>query len=621
LKRPLAGARPPLGDRGPTLPAKEGRSQAGRFANVREKKATGATYTPERLAAYVAENLVLAAQELWSRSEIHILEPSLGDGALLAALLTALEPRTSAALHVVACEMDKGVARRAGEQMKRRFPRATIEVVTGDFLALAGARGQHADLVITNPPYVRTQILGKEEARALSERFGLTGRVDLYQAFLLALIAALRSGGALAAIVSNRLLTTRGAGALRSVLTTQLDVCRLWDLGDTKLFNAAVLPAVLVGRRAEKGAEPARPPLGDRGPTLRPTLGDRGPTLRAPLPRFTSVYECPPSPSGREVSSIVDALDEQGVFCTPEGRSFELRQGTLSSAGADVWRLSSPDLDAWLATVAARTWRTLGALGKIRVGVKTTADRVFIRDDWGQDGEEEPELLRPLVTHEIARRYRALTPQKKILYPHLVVDGARSVADLAHYPRAARYLERHRAALEARSYLIEAGRKWYEIWVPQDPAQWDRPKLVFRDIAERATFWLDRTGAVVNGDCYWMTCRDESDDEHLWLAVAISNTRFIEAFYDTRFNNKLYAGRRRFMTQYVEQFPLPDPESAIARKLAALARGLHEEARSDESLRRIEAEMDRLTWRAFGVAPLEEEPPGIWDKKISVRPP
>jgi len=44
-----------------------------------------------------------------------------------------------------------------------------------------------------------------------------------------------------------------------------------------------------------------------------------------------------------------------------------------------------------------------------------------------------------------------------------------------------------------------SGREWYEIWVPQDPAAWDQPKLVFRDISEEPMFWIDHDGAVVNG--------------------------------------------------------------------------------------------------------------------------
>ena len=77
------------------------------------------------------------------------------------------------------------------------------------------------------------------------------------------------------------------------------------------------------------------------------------------------------------------------------------------------------------------------------------------------------------------------------------------------------------------------------------------PKLVFRDISEQPTFWLDFEGSVVNGDCYWLTPESQGSDDRLWLAAAVANSTFIESFYDHRFNNKLYAGRRRFITQYV----------------------------------------------------------------------
>ena len=60
----------------------------------------------------------------------------------------------------------------------------------------------------------------------------------------------------------------------------------------------------------------------------------------------------------------------------------------------------------WLATVQA-SWGTFGDAGPIRVGVKTCADRVFIRTDWqALPRAERPELLRPLVTHRDARRFR-----------------------------------------------------------------------------------------------------------------------------------------------------------------------------------------------------------------------
>jgi hypothetical protein len=535
---------------------------------ARPGKATGATYTPADLAAYVAGQLVAVAGHLLDRPRLRILDPALGGGALVSALLEALAPRTRAALHVTAYETDPAVAHGALQNLAGRFPQVEIEVMAGDFLRCDGAHGV-ADLVIANPPYVRTQVLGAGEAKALARRFGLEGRVDLYQAFLPALVDALGEGGVLAAIVTNRFMTTQGAGALRALLEARLHVLRVWDLGDTKLFDAAVLPAIVVARRRDG---------------------------EGPAPRFTAIYESrSPLPASLSAASVVDALEGEGRVEIPDGRRFELRQGTLASGGADVWRLSRSDVDGWLAAVAARTWRTFAMLGRVRVGVKTTADRVFIREAWGPPAEE-PELLRPLITHEIGRRYRALPPVKRILYPHVVAGRRRAVADLAEHPRAARYLERHRAELEARTYLAEAGRRWYELWVPHDPAIWGKPKLVFRDIAERPTFWLDRTGAVVNGDCYWLVCGDE---ELLWLAVAVANTTFVEAFYDRRFNNRLYAGRRRFMTQYVDQFPLPDPDSAAGRRIMELSRRRFE-LEEGEASAAIEDEIDRLTWEAFG---------------------
>jgi len=49
--------------------------------------------------------------------------------------------------------------------------------------------------------------------------------------------------------------------------------------------------------------------------------------------------------------------------------------------------------------------------------------------------------------------------------------------------------------------------------------------------------------------------------------LAVANSTFAEAFYDYRFHNKLYAGRRRYITQYVKEFPLPDPNTSLAKQI------------------------------------------------------
>ena len=84
----------------------------------------------------------------------------------------------------------------------------------------------------------------------------------------------------------------------------------------------------------------------------------------------------------------------------------------------------------------------------------------------------------------------------------------------------------------------------------------------------------------------------------------MANSGFIESYYDHAFNNKLYAGRRRFMTQYVEKFPLPSPELPVSREIIALARQIYELTPGEEA-DSLAQRVDALVSLAFGLA---EEP-------------
>ena len=82
--------------------------------------------------------------------------------------------------------------------------------------------------------------------------------------------------------------------------------------------------------------------------------------------------------------------------------------------------------------------------------------------------------------------------------------------------------------------------------------------------------------------------------------MAVANSRFIESYYDHAFNNKLYAGRRRFMTQYVEKFPLPAPELLDSREIIALAREIYALTPGAKAIALAER-IDALVHSAFGL--------------------
>lgn len=95
--------------------------------------------------------------------------------------------------------------------------------------------------------------MGAKKAQELAQRFGLTGRVDLYQAFTKAIANVLKPGGIVGLLTSNRFLTVKSGAALRHLLRTEFELTAIYDLGDTKLFSAAVLPVIVVARREGTG--------------------------------------------------------------------------------------------------------------------------------------------------------------------------------------------------------------------------------------------------------------------------------------------------------------------------------------------------------------------------------
>jgi adenine-specific DNA-methyltransferase len=559
-----------------------------RYKYVTEEKADGATFTPQRLASFVATQIVATLPV--ARRAIRVLDPAVGEGALLLSLLEELHAHGRRDVEIHGFDTNPESLAVAEKAIKARFPLVPVRFRVGDFLEYAGQfastpsifggalPAERFDAIIANPPYVRTQIMGAAHAQSLATHFGLGGRVDLYHAFILGIIEVLEDKGVAGVIVSNRFMTTKSGSAVRKVLREAVLLKHVWDLGDTKIFDAAVLPAVILFTKSASRA--------------------------VANPGFTSIYETDGAAAG-SARDVIAALAESGAVSIPDARRFEVTQGALdlSTAVEEIWRVATEKTDEWFKTVADHCWRAFGEIGSIRVGVKTCADKVFIRSDWDSMGEHErPELLRPLTTHHMGQRFKADAAKagRQVLYPHWVNGGQREVADLTRYPAAAAYLEKHRPMLEGRSYVLEAGRRWYEIWVPQDPGMWALPKLVFRDICETPTFWIDLEGTVVNGDCYWLALSPGGDIDLLWLALAVANSSFIEAFYDHRFHNKLYAGRRRFITQYVEKFPLPDPSRAESRALADLARQIYDLTPSPAA-KELETRLDGLVWQAFGV--------------------
>lgn len=543
-----------------------------RYKNESKEKKHGVVYTPTDLADFLSSEMIVNHNKSLD-DMISVLDPAVGRGELLISIGNSLKKRfPHKKLILSGFETDSTTAASTMAELQHIFPEDTINIIHNDFLTVEPI--DKYDFIIANPPYIRTQILGSEKAQELAKRYALSGRVDIYYAFLLYTKLFLKDNGIAGYITSNKFFTIKSGASVREYMLSNYQIRRIVDFGDTKLFAAAVLPCIIVFSNGE--------------------------TLEPQTVRFTSIYESNEA-HNKPTGSIFDRIDDQGVFAVPDGRKFIIKQGFLASTEKTaLWTIASKESEEWLKTVDRCTVHRLSEIGKIRVGIKTTADNVFIGDQWTGD-LGNIELLRPLITHRNAGKIVSGNPHLwQVLYTHTSVDGKKKAYDIEKYPYTRKYLYQHYAQLSARSYVQEAHRNWYEIWVPQNPDSWKARKIVFRDISETPQFWLDESGAIVNGDCYWIEINPDISEELVYLALAVVNSKFIEKYYDAKYHTKLYSGKRRFMTQYVEDFPLPSLDSNYAKDAISIVKKIISGLSPQEESRNISI-LDNLVECMFNV--------------------
>lgn len=531
-----------------------------RYKNIDKNKANGIVYTPKDMSDFLADEMIRYKN---IDGKIRILDPAIGNGQLVISLINKLSSKISyEKIQVIGYETEEKVANEVCLKLKKEFKGIEVEIKNNDFItSYLNNIGfeEKFDFIIANPPYLRTQILGKEKAQEISKKLKLTGRIDIYYAFLLIAKELLKEEGIAGFITSNKILSVKSGESIRKYLYENTEIIEIVDFGDTKLFDAAVLPLIMIfkpGRTIEEKVH------------------------------FTSIYETNDK-SFKEVNRLFDYL-KQNVNIKVNNRIFKVNNGKLCRyEEKKPWCLISSDTKEWLESIEKITWKKFEDIGKIKVGIKTTADNVFIKEEW-ESNDEKPELIKKLITHRNAGQI--ISNNKKmweVIYPYTFRDNKKICYDIEDFPKTKEYLLRHYEQLSSREYLKKSNRKWFELWVPQNPSLWEKNKIVFRDITEHPQFWIDKTGAVVNGDCYWIDINPNVDEDTVYLALAIANSNFIERYYDLKFNNKLYNNKRRFMAQYVNEFPIPNPQNVYSKKIIEIVKNICEK-NPDENEKKIE---------------------------------
>ncbi len=445
------------------------------------------------------------------------------------------------------------------------------------------------DCIVGNPPYIRIQntALAKRESYT-SAYITASGRFDIATLFLELSEHLLKDQGRLGFIVSNKILSTSGAKKLRTFLLTHFSIDEIVDLSDTKLFEAAVLPMILLSTRSKRNGQQIAYSFVTESHSQAINLTVQTENLLNLIESFQIPFEA-------------------NVLVT--NRLFHVQRfyAASPSVQASVWTFHNERENKLLSKLKINSAYSLCQIAeKISVGLKTTADAVFIKPMTKKFIKQkglEPELIFPLLESHNINRWRYSWDSDRdlfVLYPHFEQHGKVVPIDLEVFPRAKDYLEANRPQLEGRNYLLQAARRWYEIWVHQSPSDFKKPKLVTPDISSSNRFAIDSKGFFVNGTCFYVILKDKSDLSY-YSVLGLLNSKIIEYFHKTTSGNSLYAKRFRYWTSYIGSYPMPKRLFSSSELQSELAYNVFHilEDTTDRDRVHLERENDLLCYELF----------------------
>jgi hypothetical protein len=594
-----------------------------------QRKLLGIHYTPDSVIDYIVRHTILSYLEknnFVALRKIKILDPACGSGLfllkafdLLCSLwqqqfgkLNANDIRYILENNLYGVDIEPNAIHETKQQLEKKgvlvgVKGVRLSIQQGDALlhsfaqinllsdntfnwqenfATVFAQGGF-DCVIGNPPYIRIQHVQRRIQYV--ERYQTArGRFDLAGLFIELGHYLLKPEGQLGYITSNKLLTTQGAKALRAYILEHYNLIEIVNLSDTKLFEAAILPMILI---------------------MEKQVGASNSFL------YTSIQEMRTAPNTYlKVDDLFDLLNQQTrCDCIKwQQRYFQIEQfeSALPTMKQSVWTFHTPKEHQLIEKLKKNALCTLGDISqKISVGLKTTADKVFIKPmtlDFINHLHLELTVVFPVLESHNVFKWHCDWQEKRdlyVLYPYQYQNNKLLPIDLNLYPNTKQYLLSHQKQLEARTYLKKSGRQWYEIWVHQSPVDFKSLKIVTPDISTHNRFALDDKGLFVNGTCFYILLKEVSL-EHYLLVLSLLNSSVLEFFHKVTSGNTLYSKRFRYWTSYLKSYPIPDFRHAknitTVNQLIANTRILLQTTDKPKQ-KTIEQNNDQLIYRWFGL--------------------
>ncbi len=396
------------------------------------------------------------------------------------------------------------------------------------------------DIVIGNPPWIRQEMFS-EDKTALKRLFTVYhGVADLYTYFVELGNAFLRQDGRFGFIVPNKFVRANYGNALRAYLTQSVTLERVVDFGDLPIFHDAVTYPMII---------------------------------------LTSKHAANDTPV---IYSRIRQLDPDNLAASIESSESHIPRSALA---ADHWSLDGAGTSSIIEKMKA-VGVPLGQYvqGKIYRGILTGFNEAFVIDQHTRDrliaeDERSAEIIKPFLVGEDVKRY-AIDYKKR----YLILTRIGTHID--RYPAVFAHLQSYQEQLEKR---WDKGNHWWELRACDYYEEFEKPKIVFPDIARRCQFALDLDGYYSGNTTYFLP-----NGYNQKYVAALLNSSLVDFFYRT-ISAFIRGDYLRFFIQYVTQIPIrPTTFTTSSEELTFLRNegiALYQANKDEELLTFVEARL------------------------------
>ena len=531
-----------------------------------EKKPLGLIFTPP----WLADKIVREAMACWRQIHGDRIPPKLaadvacGSGVFLAQLNKYVNSADIVGLDIDArCIFFSKLLARSFKTTWKLSCQDPLLTVGGDLFAQQDDAGVvELDLLVGNPPFVRSQLLNRKYSSALQNRFPALakGNYDLSILFLEHALQALAQGGVCSYIVSSKFMVSTYGRNICKRLAQDARVLRVLDFHDLQLFP------------------------------------DRT--------TYTCVITFAKLPPEKQITVVRFKNEEAVMSERQEGSVVELPSERLS---IHPWDLSAGEQQEILKKLREERNPLISEIfGGILQGMRTGCNEVFVLTvSDARKLKLEPELLLPFVTGEDVRRCKWRKDRYCLLFPYRRNEYGEVVPfDVARlenkYPNIWRHLNSHKAVLEARD--LDPSSPWYAYSRSQNlNLPWQK-KILVREMMPRAEFAADEEGAVAFCAGYALrSSRMDTNDFRVWASVLSTS---VMEFSLRHCGTQLHSGWFRLLKHHLQRVRLPCLSESQMRRLKEIAARLHQDPNREsdwELLNSIVATAFGLSKREAGI--------------------